>query len=98
MSIRRGIEGTDPVGAEPVARVAGPVEERRATRSDLATGTIACPVCDAPVAPGPWPLSPADALSCPYCAHAAPVRDFLTLGDPGRPARVRVRVRVAHLR
>jgi hypothetical protein len=38
------------------------------------------------------PVSPSDALSCPYCGHAAAVRDFLTLGSPSRPTRVVVRV------
>jgi hypothetical protein len=31
-------------------------------------------------------------VSCPYCAHAAPLRDFLSLAEPHRPARVDVRV------
>jgi hypothetical protein len=26
------------------------------------------------------------------CDHAAPVRDFLSLGEPTRPARVQVRI------
>jgi len=70
-----------------------PHEERRSVRSaTLATGTLACPSCDAPVAPGPGVLRPPDPLGCPYCAHAASVRDFLTLGAPSRPARVSVRV------
>jgi hypothetical protein len=68
-------------------------EERRAVRSSrLAGGTMACPACDAPVMPGPGPVSPADPLLCPYCAHAAAVRDFLSLTTPTRPARVDVRV------
>ena len=33
-----------------------------------------------------------DALHCPVCSHAAPTRDFLTLGEPTRPARVDVRI------
>jgi hypothetical protein len=70
-----------------------PHEERRSVRSStLATGTLACPACDAPVAPGPGVLRPADPLGCPYCAHAGSVRDFLSLGAPSRPARVSVRV------
>jgi hypothetical protein len=69
-------------------------EIRPARSTVLATGTLACPECDAPVAPGPVPLRPADAVACPYCAHDGPVRDFLSLATPSRPARVVVRVRV----
>jgi DNA-directed RNA polymerase subunit RPC12/RpoP len=58
----------------------------------VAAGSLACGRCDAPVAlAGPAVLT--DALTCPYCAHRAPVRDFLSLTDPTRPARVVVRVR-----
>jgi hypothetical protein len=32
------------------------------------------------------------ALWCPVCDHAAPVRDFLSLRTPTRPAHVVVRV------
>jgi hypothetical protein len=68
-------------------------EERRATRSDrLASGTLACSRCDAPVAVGPQGLHLADLLSCPFCRHRGPVREFLSLATPGRPARVTVRV------
>lgn len=84
MTFRRDIE--------PVARLGGVEEERRAARSGrLATGTLACPRCDAPVAPAA-PLSPAQRIGCPYCGHAAAVRDFLSLAEPTRPARVEVRV------
>jgi hypothetical protein len=93
MAFQRGIDGADPVGSERVGRMGGTQEERRAERAGhLARGTLACPACDAPVAPGDLPLAPVDPLSCPFCSHAAPVRDFLTLGDPTRPARVVVRV------
>jgi len=69
-------------------------EERRLGRSSrLASGTLACPACDAPVAPGPIPLAVAHAIGCPYCRHVAPVRDFLSLASPSRPARVAVVVR-----
>lgn len=68
-------------------------EERRERRSGhLATATLACPGCDAPVSPGPAPLRPADPLACPVCAHAGAVRDFLSLARPARAARVSVRV------
>jgi hypothetical protein len=68
-------------------------EERRAGRSGhLATGTLACPACDAPVALAAGPVSPADAIACPVCDRAGAVRDFLSLAAPSRPARVEVRV------
>lgn len=93
MSFQRGIDGSEPLRPEQVGRLGGSHEERRIVRtSRLATGTLACPSCDAPVSPGPRPLSPADPLACPYCGRLGAVRDFLTLGDPARPARVVVRV------
>ena len=71
----------------------GHFEKREDHRSQIvAVGTLACPECDAPVAPGPLALVPHDPLSCPVCAHAARVRDFLSLAPPSRPARVAVRV------
>jgi hypothetical protein len=82
---------------DPIARPAGEEEERRARDAGLlATGTLACPVCDAPVAPGERPLTPAEWVGCPFCAHAGTVREFLTLGEPTRPARVVVRVGPRH--
>jgi len=71
--------------------VAGAHEHRRAVRGRLGTGTLACPECDAPVL-GAGRLSATDALGCPFCGHAAVVRDFLSLAQPARPARVAVRV------
>ena len=77
-----------PVGAEE--------ELRRTTRTSvLAHGTLACPRCDAPVAPA-GSVSPADALACPFCLHSGHVRDFLSLGEPTRPTRVVVRVTPRH--
>jgi hypothetical protein len=68
-------------------------EKRRAVRSgQLATGTIACPSCDAPVAIGDRPLSLTDPLTCPFCATHGPVREFLSLSVPTRPTRVVIRV------
>lgn len=60
----------------------------------MCAGTFACARCDAPVAVGETPLSPGDTVRCPYCAHQAPARDFLTLGAPTRPARVRLQLRL----
>jgi uncharacterized paraquat-inducible protein A len=77
---------------EPVGRLSGVEEERRVVRTTrLAEGTMACPRCDAPVMPA-GPVSPAQRVACPYCAHAGAVRDFLSLAAPTRPARVVVRV------
>ncbi|HEX4009482.1 MAG TPA: hypothetical protein VHX62_05720 [Solirubrobacteraceae bacterium] len=72
----------------------GPREEvRRPARStQLATGTLACARCDAPVAVGPVPRTLTDELTCPFCDHRGPVRDFLSLAPPTRPARVVVRI------
>jgi hypothetical protein len=58
----------------------------------LASGTLACDRCDAPIAIGPVPVSIAAELTCPYCRHRGPVRDFLSLALPTRPAHVVVRV------
>jgi hypothetical protein len=69
-------------------------EERRAARtSHMASGTLACPSCDAPVAPSGRVFAPQDPLACPFCEHAAPARHFLSLAAPARPARVAVHVR-----
>lgn len=88
--IERGIDGSEPFRGEPAGRIVHE-ERRRARTSHVATGTLACPSCDAPVA-----LAAAaaltDALACPYCDHGGAVRDFLSLAGPVRPARVDVRV------
>jgi hypothetical protein len=44
------------------------------------------------VALGAGHVSPAEPIGCPFCGHAAAVRDFLSLAAPTRPARVEVRV------
>jgi hypothetical protein len=94
VSLQRGIDGAEPLRFDPVARLDGTYELRRSALPwVLGTGTLACPRCDAPVAPGAASLAPADPVACPYCDHGARVRDFLTLGDPARPARVVIRVR-----
>ena len=66
-------------------------ELRPARRQHVASGSLACPRCDAPVHLA-GPTGPAAALGCPFCDHAAPLRDFLSLGEPARPAHVRVRI------
>jgi len=94
VSFLRGIDDTHTGRLEPVARVAGAhQEQRRVTHSGrLGTGTLACARCDAPVALTAGPLSPGDELVCPFCSHRAPLRNFLSLATPTRPARVQVRV------
>lgn len=90
MALFRGTDG-EPLRPGPVDGLAGEHEVRRARSSVLAVGTLACPACDAPVAPG-RPLSPREPLTCPFCARAGRVRDFLSLAAPARPAHVVVRV------
>jgi hypothetical protein len=93
VALHRGIDGSDPGRPEPVARLAGSFEKRKAHRVwRLGTGTLACPLCDAPVALAAGHVTPAQPLACPFCGHTAAVRDFLSLTSPSRPARVEVRV------
>ena len=68
---------------------------RRAQREGVvATGTIACPRCDAPVAIGPGELALLHPLACPFCGHHEAARGFLSLALPTRPTRVEVRIRI----
>lgn len=79
---------------EPVGGQGGTVDFRPSNRTNVvATGTLACPQCDAPVSPGGRPLAPGEPMRCPVCDHGGRVRDFLSLATPARPARVRVVVR-----
>jgi hypothetical protein len=91
------MDHSDRKGTEPVARVAGAneVQQRVTSSGRLGAGTLACGRCDAPVAIGADPLSVAERLTCPFCHNCAPLRDFLSLASPTRPARVVVRVGVA---
>lgn len=74
----------DDSSRQPVLR-----EIRPDTQSGrLGAGTLACRRCDAPVAIGPGRRSPRAELTCPYCSHSGPLRDFLSLAAPTRPARV----------
>jgi hypothetical protein len=78
---------------ESVGRLSGTEEIRRIGReAPVATGTLACPSCDAPVGLAERPLTPREALTCGFCAHAGPVRDFLSLGEPTRATHVVVRI------
>ena len=93
MSFQRDFDGSEPARPQPVTRLAGARADSLVARTGhLASGTLACPRCDAPVALAAGPAAPADALGCPFCAHTASVRDFLSLTSPTRPARVAVRV------
>ena len=93
MSLHRGFDASEPPRPQSAGHLAGTHEERRARRfSRLAAGTLACPDCDAPVALGGRRMTPAAPLECPFCGHLAPVRNFLSLELPTRPARVVVRV------
>jgi hypothetical protein len=95
VALFRGMDnGADPARGEPITRGAGAhEEERRVTPSRrVATGTLACARCDAPIALTAGPVSPSDHLGCPFCSHLAPVREFLSLAAPSRPTRVEVRV------
>ena len=93
MSLRGPWGGAEP---GPDARAGRPSaaqeEQRRSRAARLATGTLACPRCDAPVILPVGTASPSQPLACPYCRHAGAVRDFLSLAAPTRPARVTVRV------
>lgn len=96
MAFQRGIDGSEPLRPQPVHERPGAYEDRCAARSwRLASATLACPRCDAPIALGGRALRPPDDLDCPYCEHSGAVRDFLSLATPSRPARVVVRVRLA---
>lgn len=69
-------------------------EVRFSHDEETVAGTLACPACDAPVMPaGAVRLD--EPLECGWCSQAGFVRDFLTLGEPSRPARVVVKVSFA---
>jgi hypothetical protein len=90
---RRHIDGSDPLRAQPVTGPTDIREDRHAAGSShLATGTLACPRCDAPVALTERRITPAHDVACPFCDHAGAVRDFLSLGIPTRPTRVELHV------
>ncbi|HTU98773.1 MAG TPA: hypothetical protein VMF14_23175 [Solirubrobacteraceae bacterium] len=94
MSFLRGIDGDAHNSTGTPARWVRPGDHRRRdTRSaQLCEATLACARCDAPIAAGTEGLSLTQPLVCPFCNHRAPVRDFLSLALPTRPARVVVRI------
>jgi hypothetical protein len=68
------------------------LEDRVGVGRPLATGTLACPACDAPVLlAGPSALRAP--MQCSYCGESGLLRDFLSLEQPTRPAHVVLRVR-----
>jgi hypothetical protein len=84
-------EGSRPEASEASGRQV--IQWRRSARSErIAEGTLACERCDAPVTIGPGRLAMTDTLTCPFCAHSALVRDFVSLSQPVRATRVVVRV------
>jgi hypothetical protein len=91
VSVFRGIDHAE---FKRGARAQPALEERRKTTHSgvLGTGTLACHRCDAPIDPGTSPMSLTEPLACPFCDTCGPVRDFLSLAIPTRPARVVVRV------
>jgi uncharacterized paraquat-inducible protein A len=99
VALHRGIDGSDPLRAQPITRLQGVHEERRTSGAwRLGSGTLACPECDAPVALAGRVMSPVEALHCPFCRHSAALRDFLSLVTPARPARVEIRIVAPALR
>jgi hypothetical protein len=85
---------TDPRDSRPAAARVGHHEERRTARPwHLATGSLACPDCDAPVVLAAAPAHPTDALACPFCDRHGALREFLSLAVPARTPRVSVLVR-----
>lgn len=88
MIFERRSDGSEPLRPEPVTQQ----EHRLARSSRMATGTLACPQCDAPVALAGRRASLSAPLGCPFCGHAAALRDFLSLAAPARPARVAINV------
>jgi hypothetical protein len=95
VSFARGIDGSSSSSTRSGGRIAMHHEEvRRSIRTDaLGVGTLACAQCDAPVALGAEGVAPGDELTCPFCDHRGPAREFLSLSLPTRPARVVVRLR-----
>jgi hypothetical protein len=94
VALQRDPEGSDPLRPEPIERLTEHRELRRSQDArQVATGTLACPACDAPAAIGPGPMALADDLVCGFCSHHGTVRDYVSLGRPTRPTRVVVRIR-----
>jgi hypothetical protein len=88
-------ERTEPLGSSSATGGLHIKELRRSARTTrVASGSLACPSCDAPVALTDGPVALTDQLGCPFCGHRGPTRAFLSLAVPTRPARVEVHVRM----
>ncbi len=99
VAFHRDVDPAKGEGPDQVANVGGTHEVRRDRRAGtLGDGTLACPDCDFPTRPTAPTMRPSDTLWCSYCGRHGAVRDFLTLSDEPRPARVTVVVRVPALR
>lgn len=93
MAFQRGIDGSDPLRAQPISARAEWIEERHSARPwRLGPATLACPHCDAPVSLGGRAAKFSEDLNCPFCRHTASLREFLSLAVPSRPARVEIRM------
>ena len=82
------MDGSEPVRAEGLESV----EHRTARTTQLATGTLACPDCDAPVFPGDQRLRPARSARLPVLPPRGP-RPRLPLAHPAVAPRARDRPR-----
>jgi len=89
VALNRGIDGSEPVRAQPMEYA--DLELRISRSGSLGVGTLACPECDAPVYIA-GRQRPHDPLSCGYCGREGALRDFLSLAPPSRPTRVEIRV------
>jgi len=96
VTVFRGVDQSGPDGSELGQRAVATYEQARRPASSrrLGLGTLACGRCDAPIAIGADPLLLTDELTCPFCHDRGPVRDFLSLAYPTRPARVVLHVRL----
>jgi len=98
VAFHRDVDPAKGEGPDQVANVGGTHEVRRDRRAGtLGDGTLACPDCDFPTSPTAPAMRPSDALWCSYCGRHGAVREFLTLSDEPRPARVTVVVRLPPL-
>jgi len=74
----------DPERDERLRAAAARVELRPAERAAyLGTRSLACPVCDMPIAIA-RPVGFSDEIACAFCESIAPTRDFIR--DQGWPA------------
>lgn len=95
MSFSRSFDAAGSGAADSTQRFTLIREDKRRSidSRQIGVGTLACARCDAPIALGPGAHAPTQELVCPFCAHHAPLREFLSLATPTRPARVQVKLR-----